>query len=541
MIRHGLGMAILASVLAVALNVAVCQAESVIYTKHNLSASGPGTIRAVSEERVCIFCHTPHHAVPSSVATPLWSRPLGASYYDIYASSSLKARPGQPTGSSRLCLSCHDGTIALGMLYGASTPIQFVGGVTTMPPNSPANLTTDLSDDHPISFAYTTDLALENGELRDPATLPPAIKLEKGVYLQCTSCHNPHNDQWGNFLVMRNYWAELCTTCHDKRGWNNAIHSRVMGRRGCNHCHTPHNAEGPERLLKKMPEEEVCFQCHPPIERIFVKPYNHPLDETVGVHDPTEDPLTAERHVECFDCHNPHQAQKTRGGRGGASASPPDITQNLVGVKGVNLSGVVVAEAEYQYEICFKCHADNSFAPPTVPRQILEDNIRLKLDPANPSYHPIAAPGRSNYVPSLRPYYNTGDMIYCTDCHNNDGSTRLACPIGSIYPHILREQYIQDDYASYTYSNYALCFNCHDPNILFSSRSTFPPHDSHVRQYSIPCSACHDPHGVPQARGATEAANAHLINFDTRFATGTYDSIAKSCNVTCHASNPKNY
>ena len=45
--------------------------QSVVNTVHNLSVSGPGTVRATSETEVCIFCHTPHNSKPMS---PLWNR-----------------------------------------------------------------------------------------------------------------------------------------------------------------------------------------------------------------------------------------------------------------------------------------------------------------------------------------------------------------------------------------------------------------------------------------------------------------------------------
>src|SRR5829696_8305601 len=85
--------------------------NSVVNSAHNLSATGPGTIRATNEQQVCIFCHTPHNASPIQ---PLWNRNVPVAAYIPYASSSLQAQPGQPTGTSKLCLSCHDGTIALG-------------------------------------------------------------------------------------------------------------------------------------------------------------------------------------------------------------------------------------------------------------------------------------------------------------------------------------------------------------------------------------------------------------------------------------------
>jgi len=40
----------------------------------------------------------------------LLNRDLPAASYNIYRSSTLDAQPGQPTGSSKLCLSCHAGS-----------------------------------------------------------------------------------------------------------------------------------------------------------------------------------------------------------------------------------------------------------------------------------------------------------------------------------------------------------------------------------------------------------------------------------------------
>ena len=151
----------------------------ILTTKHNLSVSGIGTIKATTEQRVCIFCHTPHH---SSDVMPLWSRKMSSAIYNLYASNTLVGKPGQPTGSSRLCLSCHDGTIAIGMIFNMPNEISMAGGVSTLPPG-PTNLETDLSDDHPISFAYTTTLASSRGELSDPTLLPPQVKLEDGQFL----------------------------------------------------------------------------------------------------------------------------------------------------------------------------------------------------------------------------------------------------------------------------------------------------------------------------------------------------------------------
>src|SRR5258707_13962689 len=49
----------------------LCLADTILASKHDLSASGPGTIKATAESEVCSFCHTPHLGTGD---TPLWSQ-----------------------------------------------------------------------------------------------------------------------------------------------------------------------------------------------------------------------------------------------------------------------------------------------------------------------------------------------------------------------------------------------------------------------------------------------------------------------------------
>lgn len=98
--------------------------EDVKNTRHNLSSAGPAgrTVTTAQTTEICVFCHTPHGANPD-VATlmgaPIWNRRLPTQSYTMYDQVWSKSFEGilnatQPTGFSRLCLSCHDGTIALG-------------------------------------------------------------------------------------------------------------------------------------------------------------------------------------------------------------------------------------------------------------------------------------------------------------------------------------------------------------------------------------------------------------------------------------------
>ncbi|HEX6570602.1 MAG TPA: hypothetical protein VF055_01175, partial [Steroidobacteraceae bacterium] len=85
----------------------------VALTVHNLTPGGPGQLKETRPTGLCVYCHTPHNADPTIA---LWNRNMPAVTYQLYTSSTLQAAPNQPTGSSRLCLSCHDGILALGNL-----------------------------------------------------------------------------------------------------------------------------------------------------------------------------------------------------------------------------------------------------------------------------------------------------------------------------------------------------------------------------------------------------------------------------------------
>lgn len=195
--------------------------ESVRDTSHNLSVSGPGSVRAVSETRVCVFCHTSHNA---AFQAPLWNRESPGGTYQMYWSDTMdaygsSAEAPQPNGSSKLCLSCHDGTIALGSTVSEGR-IEMQGGITTMPTTSDANLGRDLSGDHPVSFIVTDHLVTTNNakgdvSLRSVSEMRnhPLVRLDRENRIQCTTCHDPHRDPFGDFLLTAKP-GELCIACH---------------------------------------------------------------------------------------------------------------------------------------------------------------------------------------------------------------------------------------------------------------------------------------------------------------------------------------
>ncbi len=286
-------------------------------TVHNLSNAAAGTVtptgtvptrnvysNATSSggtDQVCVFCHTPHGASlkdlngsdlgNASWKPALWNRkiPRGSTYtgYTSATSSSLDAATiqagfnGQPGGSSKLCLSCHDGTLAIGSVNVwngsqfnvTSEVIQMTGTKGSNDKTFPVgpygestgftrDLGVDLSNDHPISVTYNSALANLDGELRVldnnqkyPATTGTVIGVKSSGYkpklpleptgaggagqVQCATCHDPHLREadatavdYANpkFLRLNRFQSAqptgtysqandiICLACHEKAG-----------------------------------------------------------------------------------------------------------------------------------------------------------------------------------------------------------------------------------------------------------------------------------------------------------------------------------
>ena len=291
-------------------------------TKHNLSVGGTGAVTAVAEDQVCVFCHTPHGA-SNFPGSPLWNRQLSNQTYTVYTSSSLDAEDimgqlDQPGGSSKLCLSCHDGTLAIGtvnVLDGQQNVDITLSGTEadgSMPAGAgiqtgfTRDLGNDLSNDHPISLTYDTNLANTDKELLDPVAaahigvrspgFKPLVPLEAtgaggSAQMQCATCHDPHSRDSDPTLVTKflrlNRFQKsvpvggtfdpatdiVCLACHDKSGWTTSAHAsstvanetyttaagnmrefptaQTVWQASCLNCHDTHTVHGSRRLLRE--------------------------------------------------------------------------------------------------------------------------------------------------------------------------------------------------------------------------------------------------------------------------------------------------
>jgi len=180
-----------------------------------------------SGNEMCRPCHTPHGSDTAITDAPLWNHTLSSATYQLYSSSTLDAAPMQPLGASKLCLSCHDGTVALDSFGGQTGGTSITFG----------SIGLNLANHHPISMAYNSAVAATDGQLHDPSSAPSGLggviaeDLLFDGRLECSSCHDVH--------VARNT-------------------------SGCNGCHDIHQPENSETLSLRITTtgSALCLTCH---------------------------------------------------------------------------------------------------------------------------------------------------------------------------------------------------------------------------------------------------------------------------------------
>ncbi len=492
-------------------------------TRHDFSKFAPvagrssftaGVRKATARPGTCVYCHITHREEPKVAR---WARNAGGTMYRLYESSTLEATLQQPTGASRMCLSCHDGTLALSHSRSLPATVR-----SRLSPMARTTFGTDLSGHHPISFVYDTALSVRRQELADPTSLPEEVKLDSTQQLQCTSCHDAHTDNNEHFLVMDNRGSKLCVSCHRISGWRGSVHAtssavhtsganpwphtdyQTVEDNGCANCHRSHAALHPEWLLTGTDEAGTCLTCHDggmaktDVGEAFRAFSTHPIEISQDVHEPDEDPLIMPRHVTCNDCHDPHSVQiataQAVGGGGVGAAS------------GIDSSGVLRAVANAEYEVCYKCHGLQDEADAFVTRQDNVSNTRLEVATNNESYHPIEAAGRNQAIEGLEPGYTASSIIKCSDCHGSGGgvAANTGGPHGSTFEPILRALYQIVDPSMEAFQSYGLCYGCHNRASLLADASGFS-HFQHVVTEETSCAVCHDAHG--------SRSNRALINF----------------------------
>ncbi len=250
---------------------------------HDLSKAGGsigkpygGATEQAGLDRICVYCHAPHHTIkPSDASTlaysyvPLWNHDLTTQTFTMYTNNSgnvsgdptrqapgsggqvnnLAATAGSP---STLCLSCHDGTVATDAYGNGGGPSSSGYGSYNWSPSKSSGTQFiqnnayqigaggDLSNHHPIGFDYIKaynnsqssqngDYALANistpmgtgrtiGQLLWNATWNTNRTTQTGGTMECTTCHSVHNkaNTGQRLLWVEDTNSAFCMTCHLK-------------------------------------------------------------------------------------------------------------------------------------------------------------------------------------------------------------------------------------------------------------------------------------------------------------------------------------
>ncbi|MBI5934812.1 MAG: S8 family serine peptidase [Chloroflexi bacterium] len=336
----------------------------------------------------------------------------------------------------------------------------------------------------------------------------------------------------------------------------------------CAACHRSHTANGIV-MRSAWPEESICFTCHTSggtgtnVQPAFTgytntatRFFKHDISAANGVHRIGQI-LGANfggpnRHIECEDCHESHEA--TRDAVSGTTRAPM-IQPVMVSMSGVDPvwsgpgapSGYTwIAQAQREYQVCFKCHSSFTTLPSYSPdgwqltasgigvyvanglnKLITTDSLQVldnrdlaqEFNPNNASFHPVVAKGRNTGIPAgaFVNGWSTNSMTYCTDCHTNaNAAVSGNGPHGSPRLHILdgTANYwtvLPAGNVQYLPNTGEICFKCHNYSVYVNGAagSAFEFHGFHVGgvgSFGVSCYSCHDTHGSEQE---------HLINFDT--------------------------
>jgi Zn-finger protein len=213
----------------------------VVASKHNMNLYSETT--KDTQGRVCAFCHTPHHALADTtggLATylPLWSHKLTTqTTYTPYFTPTVNVDlANELQGPTILCMSCHDGAIAIDEHYGNGLAANkladdgFNGTAIGLANDTNNAGATNLGNDHPIGFLYS-EAVTNHGTDINPATTTfnggtktIADQLTAG-FMTCATCHDVHNkDNAVNtvnanvnyFLLGDQNGSAFCLTCHNK-------------------------------------------------------------------------------------------------------------------------------------------------------------------------------------------------------------------------------------------------------------------------------------------------------------------------------------
>nr|MBF0221228.1 hypothetical protein [Desulfobulbaceae bacterium] len=259
----------------VSLTASAAFAGTIVNSKHDLSATGASAGLGNGDSRICIFCHHPHNTVRAGSTaegvqgntlsySPLWNRGIADdnTQFIAYNNGTNMGTEGQLNNDSSsrhlmngdvaiggvtlLCLSCHDGSTAMGAysefnpdftvntagtgkspsqagVYGASGQGDTLAGLAT---GFGSGGIVDLSNHHPVGMSWD-QVRQGDPEIAEKTNtfggVVGGISIESvltgGDTMECNACHDVHNTQSAaneSFIWITNAGSVFCLSCHVK-------------------------------------------------------------------------------------------------------------------------------------------------------------------------------------------------------------------------------------------------------------------------------------------------------------------------------------
>jgi len=201
---------------------------------------------------VCTYCHTPHRSIRNRL---LWNHTLpqrdynwGPDYTVSDAGTPLPTIGQDWPGPTRVCLSCHDGSVAIGDVgwYNkqswTGTPIDpTLVTIGIRDPFTIEDFMKDMIGNHPVAAPYPY-LRVRN--TYNGVTTGTGIRMDRYA-------SNPTTRSGGRIRLFRNVGSDVLA----------GAASGVTGIE-CSTCHGVHNERGVvlDRFLLRS--DDICKECH---------------------------------------------------------------------------------------------------------------------------------------------------------------------------------------------------------------------------------------------------------------------------------------
>jgi predicted CXXCH cytochrome family protein len=301
---------------------------------------------------------------------------------------------------------------------------------------------------------------------------------------ECTACHDPHGGSERSLLVAPTV-AALCSECHDDVVDGSHVHGPVAAG-ACVVCHAPHAAPYPKLLVAEG--SALCTNCHATTQtqleslRVVHPPAAEACEQCHDAHASDHAMmLVAEPQELCLSCHEPIKDTIEHAPTQHAAVTTGQSCLNCHSPHASDYPRVLKTDME---TLCFACHD----------REIeLEDGTKL------PDIKAVIDTGRSLHGPVAQDN--------CAACHVIHGGDHFR---------LLKKEYPPDFYASFSEERYALCFMCHDRQLLQDARTTtltdFRNGDRNLHYLHVnrekkgrTCRACHATHASNRANHIRES------------------------------------